>query len=321
MRDSVIKYCRKISGESHLTTSNLIEILGIGRSKYYDWVKRSGFSNNHNGKMPKSHWLTPEEKKAIVDFSIDYIRDNSYYLHDGYRRITYTMIDKDICAASPSSVYRILRNAGLLNRWKGKRTNSKGSGYRQPKAPHEEWHTDIKYVNFKGSFLFFISIMDGYSRYIIHHELRTSMTEYDVEIVVQRALEKHPGHKPKIISDNGSQYVSKDFQVYLKEVGLQHVRTSPSYPQSNGKIERFHRSLEEECIRTKSMINLEDANRQIARYVDHYNNRRLHSSLYYLRPVDFLNGNVDELLKVRQTKLDNAVKNRIKYWKIKNNVA
>ena len=69
------------------------------------------------------------------------------------------------------------------------------------------------------------------------------------------------------------------------------------------------------------MINLEDAKLQIDRYVDHYNNHRLHSSLFYLRPVDFLNGNVDELLKVRQAKLDEAVKNRVKYWKNKNNVA
>ncbi len=321
MRDSVIKYCRKITEQSHLTTSNYIEMLGIGRSKYYDWNKRYGMDNHHNGKIPKSHWMTPEEKKAVIDFANDYICDNSYYLHDGYRRITYTMIDRNICAASASSVYRILKKAGLLNRWQGKRTNSKGSGYRQPNAPYLEWHTDIKYVNFKGSFLFFISILDGYSRYIIHHELRTSMTEYDVEIVLQRALEKHSEHKPKIISDNGSQYISKDFQIYLKEVGLKHIRTSPSYPQSNGKIERFHRSLEEECLRTKSMINLEDAKLQIDRYVDHYNNHRLHSSLFYLRPVDFLNGNVDELLKVRQTKLDEAVKNRVKYWKNKNNVA
>lgn len=296
-------------------------MLGIRRSKYYDWNKRYGLVNHHNGKMSKSHWITPEERKAVIDFATDYICDNSYYLHDGYRRITYTMIDKNICAVSTSSVYRILKKAGLLNRWKNKRTNSKGGGYNQPTAPYQEWHTDIKYVNYRGTFLFFISILDGYSRYIIHHELRASMTEYDVEIVLQRALEKHHGDKPKIISDNGSQYISKDFQVYLKEVGLKHIRTSPSYPQSNGKIERFHRTLEEECLRTKSMINIKDAKMQIDRYVDHYNNHRLHSSLFYLRPVDFLNGDVDELLKIRQSKLDEAVKNRVKYWKNINNVA
>lgn len=310
-----MRYCRKINRDSHLPRSRLIEMMGISRPKYYSWEKRLGLPNNHNGKMPKSHWLTPEERKAVIEFAKGYISENSYYLRDGYRRITYTMIDKNICAASPSTVYRILKREGLLNRWKGNRSVTKGKGYRQPEAPHKEWHTDIKYVNFKGTFLFFISIMDGYSRYIIHHELRSSMTEYDIEIVVQRAHEKYPQHKPRIISDNGSQYVSKDFQMYLKESGLQHVRTSPSYPQSNGKIERFHRSLEEECLRTKSMINLEDAGRQIEKYVDHYNRNRLHSSLYYLRPIDFLEGRVDKLLKIRQEKLDKAAEARNKYWK------
>jgi len=134
-------------------------------------------------------------------------------------------------------------------------------------------------------------------------------------------LEKYPGKKPRLISDNGSQYISNDFREYLKEAGLQHVKTSRSYPQSNGKIERYHKSMEEECLRTSSMINLEDAREQVARYVDHYNNKRLHSSLFYLRPVDFLNGNVDELLKARQDKLDKATENRRKYWEAKKNVA
>jgi putative transposase len=147
------------------------------------------------------------------------------------------------------------------------------------------------------------------------------MTELDVELTIQRAHEKYPDKKPKLISDNGGQYVSKDFQLYMKEIGLLHVRTSPNYPQSNGKIERFHRSLEYECIRTKSMINIDDAKKQIAGYVNYYNNHRLHSALSYLRPVDFLTGNVEELLKVRQNKLDRATENRVKYWKNKKDVA
>lgn len=287
---------------------------GISRDKFYSWQKRLGMENNHNGSVPKSHWLTPEERKAIIDYARNYISLNSYYLKDGYRRIAYMGLDANIFAVSPTSVYRVLSKAGLLNKWKGKHTSSKGFGYHQPTAPHQEWHTDIKYINFQGTFLFFISVMDGYSRYILHHELRASMSEYDVEITIQRALEKYPDKKPRIISDNGGQYLSKDFQIYLREVGLQHIRTSFNYPQSNGKIERFHRSLEEECVRTKSMINLDDARNQIDKYIAHYNEHRLHSALFYLRPVDFLNGNVDELLKIRQVKLDRATEKRVKYW-------
>lgn len=294
---------------------------GIGRCKYYDWAKRFGSENNHNGQMPKKHWLTPEEKQAVIDYARSYIGSHQYYLHDGYRRICYMGIDDNAFACSPTSVYRVLKDAGLLAKWRGKKTSSKGSGFKQPDGTHQQWHTDIKYVNYKGTFLFFISVMDGYSRYIVHHELRASMNEFDVQIVLQRALEKYPDKKPKLISDNGSQYISKDFQSYLRELGLQHIKTSPSYPQSNGKIERFHRSLEEECIRTTSMINLSDARKQIAEYVDHYNNIRLHSALFYLRPVDFLNSNIDNLLKARQDKLDKATEKRYEYWQKKRIIA
>jgi putative transposase len=296
---------------------DLIRNIGISYSKYYDWKNRLGIENNHNGKIPKQHWLTPEERQSVIDYAIQNVAENGYYLKDGYRRIAYSGIDAGAFAVSPASVYRVLHKEGLLNKWAGKKTTSKGSGYRQPDVPHKEWHTDIKYVNFRGTFLFFISVMDGYSRYILHHELRTSMTEFDVEITIQRAHEKYPNEKPRIISDNGSQYKSLEFNKYLDMLDYIHIHTSPSYPQSNGKIERFHRSLQEECVSKTSMINIDDAKKQIAEYVDHYNNKRLHSALFYLRPIDFLTGKIEELLKARQKKIDMATEARISYWKEK----
>jgi putative transposase len=315
-----VNYCKKIETKSHLKIGKIIGMLGMNRTKYYDWRERLGLDNNHNGKIPKSHWLTPEERGSVIEYAKSYITEHSYYLKDGYRRIAYNGIDKNIFAVSPSSVYRILKDTGLLNRWQNK-PSKKGRGYQQPIGPHKEWHTDIKYVNFKGTFLFFISVLDGYSRYILHHESRESMTELDVQLTIQRALEKYPDKKPKLISDNGGQYISNDFKNYMKELGLLHVRISPNYPQSNGKIERFHRSFDNECLSVKSMFNLEDAKMQIAKYIDYYNNNRLHSSLNYLRPVDYLNGNVDELLKIRQEKLDAAAANREEYWEQKKHVA
>lgn len=310
----MISYIKMIIEKTELPVAKIISWVGINKCKYYNWKKRAGIPNNHNGQIPKQHWLTPIERNSIIEFAKTYIKGHQYYVHDGYRRIAYMGIDRRKFACSPMSVYRVLKKAGLLAKWNKCKASGKGSGFVQPEKPHQHWHTDIKYVNFKGSFLFFISIMDGYSRYIVHHELRTSMTEFDVEVTLQRALEKYPGNKPRLISDNGSQYISKDFKVYLKEVGLQHVRTSPSYPQSNGKIERFHRSLEEECIRQTGLINMKDAREQIARYVDNYNNERLHSSLFYLRPIDFLKGEIDNLLENRQRKLDRAAEDRAKYW-------
>jgi transposase InsO family protein len=82
--------------------------------------------------------------------------------------------------------------------------------------------------------------------------------EFDVQTIVQRALEKYPGRvKPRLITDNGSLYISKEFAEYLKHVGLQHFRTSMAYPQSNGKIKRYHRTINEECLQQSSLVNLE----------------------------------------------------------------
>lgn len=318
MRDEVITYCESMNSRSHLTKTQLISMLGISRHKYYDWLNRFGRDNNQNGKIPKQHWLTPEEVTAILDFAREKIAANPYYLHEGYRRLTYMGMDEGRFACSPASVYRILERYDLLNKWNTRINSSKGKGFNQPECPHQHWHTDIKYINFKGTFLFFISIIDGYSRYIVHHELRRNMTENDVTVVIQRAREKYPEVSPNLISDNGSQYIAKEFGIYIREAGLQHIRTSVNYPQSNGKIERFHRTLSSECLRISSFINIEDANKQVNQFIDNYNNNRLHSSLYYLRPVDFLNGTVDELITSRNAKLDEATKSRKEYWQNKN---
>ncbi len=210
-------------------------MVNISSSKYYTWTIRQGLPNNHNGKIPKDNWLLEWEKEAILSYAKD-------HTGEGYRRLTYMMIDENVAAASPSAVYRLLKLYGLLNKWNLTKKSSKGRGFEQPSGPHMHWHVDIKYVNYKGTFLFLISVIDGYSRYIVHHELRQNMQEFDVELTIQKALEKFPGNNPRIISDNGSQFISKDFAMYLKFAGLQHIKTSIAYPQSNGKIERYHRT-------------------------------------------------------------------------------
>lgn len=289
--------------EYHVKT--VLALIGIHPGKFYEWVKRKGQGNRHNAKTPKEHWLLDWEKDAIIAYALKHPRE-------GYRRLTYMMMDEDIVAVSPSTTYRILKDAGLLNRWNTVKTSLKGRGFDQPSDIHQHWHVDIKYVNFKGSFLFLISAIDGFSRYIVHHELRQNMQEFDVQLTIQRALEKYPGYKPRIISDNGSQFVSKDFASFLKLAGLQHIRTSVAYPQSNGKIERYHRTIHEECLMKSSMIDLDDARNQVSQFIEFYNTQRLHSSLYFLTPEDFLCNRVDVKLKLRESKLLNAKLNRLK---------
>jgi transposase InsO family protein len=242
------------------------------------------------------------ERQAILDF-----HDRNPL--EGYRRLTFMMLDDDVVAVSPASVYRVLRAAGRLDR-KWQKPSKKGTGFVQPLRPHEHWHVDISYINVQGTFYYLTSILDGASRFIVHWELRESMTERDVETIVQRALEKHPGQKPRIISDNGPQFIARDFKEFIRIVGITHVRTSPYYPQSNGKLERWHGSLKRECVRPACPASLEEARQRVAMFVEHYNHVRLHSAIGYITPADKLNGLEHVIFAERDRKLEEARERR-----------
>jgi putative transposase len=212
------------------------------------------------------------------------------------------MLDADVVAVSPSSVYRVLKAAGRLA-LRGGRPSKKGQGFEQPLCPHEHWHVDISYINIAGTFFYLCSLLDGCSRYIVHWEIRESMTEADVETIIQRARERFPDARPRIISDNGPQFIARDFKEFIRTCGMTHVRTSPYYPQSNGKIERWHKTLKGECIRVQTPLSLEDARRIVAEYVVHYNEIRLHSAIGYVTPKDRLGGRQEEIFAARKRKL------------------
>jgi len=274
----------------------------LSSSKYHTWHKRYGKANEHNGKIPRDWWLEDWEKKAIVDF---HLRNPL----EGYRRLTFMMNDADVVAVSPSSTYRVLKQAGCLDR-KTIKPSKKGTGFKQPEKPHQHWHIDISYLNLGGTFYFLISVLDGFSRYIVHWDIREKMEEKDVEMVLQRALEKTPGAKPRIISDNGPQFIAKDFKVFMRIFGLTHVRTSPYYPQSNGKLERWHGTLKDECIRASRPRTIEEAMKRVSDYVVHYNEVRLHSAIDYVTPADKLADRAAEIVAARDRKLEAAREQR-----------
>jgi len=219
------------------------------------------------------------------------------------------MLDDDVVAVSPTSTYRVLKAAGRLDRHWAK-PSKKGTGFVQPLRPHQHWHVDVSYINVGGTFYYLTSLLDGCSRYIVHWELRESMTEREVETIVQRGLENFPGETPRIISDNGPQFIARDFQQFIRLTGLTHVRTSPYYPQSNGKIERWHKSLKHECIRPACPATLDEARRRVAAFVEHYNHVRLHSALRYITPADRLNGLGQVIWDERDRKLEQARERR-----------
>jgi putative transposase len=189
------------------------------------------------------------------------------------------MLDTDVVAASPLSVYRVLSDAGLIKRHNTK-ASLKETSFQQPLAPHEHWHVDIAYINVS-----------------------------DVETIIQRAQESYPGVSPRIIS-NGAQFIARDFKEFIRICGMTHVRTSPYYPQSNSKIERWYRSIKSECIRPGTPLSVEDAVCLIDGYVQHYNDVRLHSAIGYVTPADKMYGRDKRIFADRDRKLDEAKSRR-----------
>jgi transposase InsO family protein len=302
IRDQVVDFVRHWSDRTELPAKRLLGWLELGPRQYGRWQARYGKVNEHNGLVPRDHWLEDWEKLAITEFA-------KKYPLEGYRRLAFMMLDADVVAVSPSSVYRVLKAAGLLQSLWQKPTR-KGTGFVQPLQPHEHWHIDFSYVNVGGTFYYLCSILDDCSRFIVHWEIREAMKEADAEIVLQRAREKYPQARPQIISDNGPQFVAKDFKEFVRLWQTTHVYTSPHYPQSNGKLERYHRTLKEQAIRPKTPLSLEDARRVAGEFVDYYNTVRLHSALGYVTPKDRLEGRHREIYAARDRKLEAAREQR-----------
>jgi transposase InsO family protein len=274
----------------------------VSRGKFFDWKKRYGKINEHNCAVPRDNWVTSEEKSAIIDF-------HDQYPLEGYRRLTFMMIDRDVAYVAPATTYRILSAAGRLDRW-ARKPSKKGSGFVQPLGPHKHWHIDIAYLNVAGTFYYLCSVLDGFSRAIAHWEIREAMQETDVELILQRARERYPDAKPRVISDNGPQFIARDFKEFVRVSGMTHVRISPGYPQSNGKIERWHKTLKEDAVRVRPPSSLDEAREVVGRFVEHYNAVRLHSALGYVAPLDVLVGRSDAIHAERDRKLEAAREQR-----------
>jgi putative transposase len=297
-----VDFIRHWAGKTGLAIDQLLEWLGLSVGKFYHWRQRYGTANQHNGRVPRDFWLQEWEKQAILDFQ-------QLYPSEGYRRLTYMMMDADVVAVSPSSVFRVLSEAGRLRHW-SPRPSKKGTGFEQPLAPHEHWHIDIAHINIHGTFYYLCAVLDGASRYLVEWTIRQSMTEADVEVVLQGAKEKFPEARPRIISDNGPQFIAKDFKEFIRISGMTHIRTAPYYPQSNGKLERWNQSIKSECIRPGVPLSREDAERLIAQYVTVYNQQRLHSALRYVTPLARLEGRQAEIHAARDRKLEQARRQR-----------
>jgi putative transposase len=203
VRDQLVDFVQCWSEATEIGSGRLVEWLGVATSKFYDWRERYGRVNEHNAWVPRDFGLEDWEKQTIIGFHLK----NPL---EGYRRLSFMMLDQD-----------------------GK-ASKKGTGFMQPPEPHQHWHVDVSYINIAGTFYYLCSVLDGFSRFLVHWDLRESMTEADIEIILEAAKEKYPQAKPQIISDNGPQFIARDFKEFIRISGMTHVRTSPNYPQLRG---------------------------------------------------------------------------------------
>jgi len=153
-----VDFVHRWSSRAELAVKRMVGWLDVSSSKFYDWRGRYGKVNEHNAWVPRDHWLEDWEKAAILDF------ERQHPL-EGYRRLAFMMMDADVVAVSPTSVYRVLKAAGRLGRGNGK-PSRKGTGFEHPLKPHEHWHVDVSYINVFGTFYYLCSLLDGCSRYI-----------------------------------------------------------------------------------------------------------------------------------------------------------
>lgn len=298
----MVALIRRYSLKTGIPIKQLLGWLGLREGKFYEWSGRIFHPNRHNGQTPRKHWITDDEKEKILAYQ-------AQHPEEGYRVLTYMMMDDEVVAVSPSTTYRVLSAAGRLQKW-GTKSSKKGTGFDQPTKPHEHWHIDISYVNVLGTFYYLIAVLDGYSRFILNWELRESMTADDVEIALQRAIEKTGRAGERLISDNGRQFIAKDFRNLLRLKGMKQVRTSPYYPQSNGKLERAHKTIKSEAIRKTVVLSFEDAVKNLDAYIAHYNNHRLHAALQYVTPRHMLEGTAQQVWDRRDKMLAEARRRR-----------
>jgi transposase InsO family protein len=283
------------------TVRRILHQLGLSKARYREWTKRAAAEQltDRRPVAPACDAILPEEKTAVLTYALAHPKD-------GYRRLTWQMVDANVAYVSESSVYRILNDANLLARWK--RHRGSGTAPTQPQRPHERWHTDLMYLRLADSWYFLVTVLDAYSRYVVHWELLTTMTAADVRLVIQQAVEQ-TGATPAIVTDNGSPFTAAEFKDLVRRFGLEHIRIRTYHPESNGLVERFHRSTRE-ALDDQTLTNLAQARRILGEWVRHYNEERLHAGLGYLTPAEYYRGDPAARRAERTAKLEKAQQER-----------
>ena len=291
--------------DSQLSVRKTLEEIGLPRSTFYAWYKRfleDGPDGLENRKpRPRSVW------NRIPDRIREHVVENALvHTELSPRELACRITDRDGEFLSESSVYRILKAADLIES-PAYILLQAGDRFQQPTHRRNElWQTDSTYLPVVGWGWYYLStVLDDYSRKILAWTLSATMRAEDVTETLDLARAAtgvdrvHVRHKPRLLSDNGPCYVAKDLAAYLEQHGLGHTRGRPYHPMTQGKIERWHRSMKN-VVRLEHYYSPESLERAIARFVEYYNHERVHESIGNVTPNDMYHGRQRTILTRRE---------------------
>jgi putative transposase len=287
--------------------SQALLALGVARSSYYRWRHR----NESKSKTRPWNRITPNEEHRILAVAREFPELSS-------RQISVWITDNEGFAVSESTVYRILHREGLVKRLEFETPAAK-EYHTKTSRPHQMWSTDCSYFKVPGwGYYYLVTVMDDYSRFILSWKLQTDMAADSLIEVVQQAIdatgmtEVPVVNRTRLLSDNGSGYISRAFNDYLHLVGIDHIRSAPYHPQTNGKIERYQQSLKKQ-VNQLTYTFPGELDKAIMEFVDYYNYHRYHIALGNVTPADVLNGKRKEILQRRKEMQIATISNRRNY--------
>lgn len=318
----------RLSGEEKLEIINIVtrsEIgvnktlreLGIHKSTFYKWYHlyqekgEAGFFFSPNSSRRQWNSIPEEEQKLVIDVALEAPELSS-------RELAHKITDEQGIFISESSVYRILKKSGLVTAPSHILISAANEFKDKTSFVHEMWQTDFTYFKIVGWGWYYLStVIDDFSRYIVHWELCKTMKAQDVQRTVDRAIIKaglKKGQVPKLLSDNGSCYVAGEIKTYLEEeYKMKQIHGRPAHPQTQGKIERYHRTMKN-VVKLHHYYSPEELIKALEEFVNRYNNERYHESLQNLTPADVYYGRTDEILKIRQQIKQETIKRRKQYY-------
>ncbi len=307
-KQDIVAYIVWMKERSGFDLDDVLKQLGLERNRYNYLIKslNKPIEPRKRKKTLRLQKATPEEEDAVKE----YVRNNPGC---GYKRYTYMMLDDNIVALKEHQVYEIMKGSGLL--LFGKRTSGIYKRPPKPTKPNEVWHIDIMYLWIYDRWFYLVDIIDGYSRFLVHWKLCTTMHANTVVETMQEAidLQKADSIKPHIVHDNGKQFIGSLWTDMIEYNKLTDIKIRVHHPQSNGTVERLHRTHREECF-NKDIESYAKAVEMMEDWAYEYNYKRVHSSLNWLTPADYYLGDPVKRLKDRKVKIDTAYTKRKEYW-------